>query len=103
MFRGSIPGHALGLDRNRENGHLPLFSNYFHRTNPLFPVKYFQHRFQKARPLFNRILEGVTVYDDYFKFKDDALGRVGFTSYKKCTVAVWMLAYGVSGDLFDEH
>ena len=42
-------------------------------------------------------------YDKYFECKEDALGKIGFSSYQKCTTAIWMLAYGVPGDLIDEY
>ena len=42
-------------------------------------------------------------HDDYFICKRDALGKLGFSSYKKCTADVRMLAYGVAGDHVDEY
>ena len=45
----------------------------------------------------------MTEYDDYFKCKYDCTGKVGFSSYQKCTAAIRMLAYGVPGDLVDEY
>jgi hypothetical protein len=47
------------------------------------------------------ILHGLRDYDDYFLLKKDVTGKLGFTSYKKCTMAMRMLAYGVVGDLVD--
>jgi hypothetical protein len=55
------------------------------------------------RDLFNRIRLGVLDYDEWFKCKPDATGKLGFSSYQKCTAAVRMLAYGVAGDLVDEY
>jgi hypothetical protein len=45
----------------------------------------------------------VKAYGDYFTDKIDATGKLGFSSIQKCTAAVWMLAYRVTGDLVDEH
>ena len=42
-------------------------------------------------------------YDDYFKCKYDALGKVSFSSYQKCVATGRMLAYGVPGDLVGEY
>ena len=56
-----------------------------------------------SRHLSNRIREGVVGYDDYFECKEDALGKIGFSSYQKCTTAIWMLAYGASGDHTNEY
>ncbi|XP_073363069.1 uncharacterized protein [Aegilops tauschii subsp. strangulata] len=33
----------------------------------------------------------------------DAFGKLGFSSYQKCTAAIRMLAYGIPGDLVDEY
>ena len=56
-----------------------------------------------ARHLFNRIREGVITHAPYFECKTDALGKLGFSSYQKCTAAICMLAYGIPGDLVDEY
>ena len=56
-----------------------------------------------ARHVFNRIREGVVAHDPYFECKTDALGKLGFSSYQKCTAAICMLAYGIPGDLVDEY
>ena len=42
-------------------------------------------------------------YDNYFRCKNDALGKLGFSSYQKCTAAIRMLAYTVPGVLIDEY
>ncbi|KAI4997046.1 hypothetical protein ZWY2020_052388 [Hordeum vulgare] len=103
LFRGSIPGHVPALNRNRESGHFLLWKDYFDSSNPLFKHHKFRHRFRMARHVFNRIREGVVGYDNYFECKDDAIGRIDFSSYQKCTTAIWMLAYEVPGDLIDEY
>ena len=56
-----------------------------------------------SRHLFNCIREVVVGYDDYFECKEGALGKIGFSSYQKCTAAVRMLSCGVPGDLIDEY
>jgi hypothetical protein len=56
-----------------------------------------------SRKLFMMILNGVRVHDDYFTAKPNATGKLGFTSYKKCSATIRMLAYGVAGDLIDEY
>jgi hypothetical protein len=48
-------------------------------------------------------MDGVKLYDDYFHAKVDAIGKVGLSSYQKCTAAIRMLAYGVAGDFVDEY
>jgi hypothetical protein len=49
------------------------------------------------------ILHGVRAYDEYFDAKLDATGKIGFSSYQKCSVAIRQIAYGVRGDLVDEY
>jgi hypothetical protein len=56
-----------------------------------------------SRKLFGQIIEGVRLHDLYFRCKPDATGKLGFSSYHKCSAAIQMLAYGVAGDLVDEY
>jgi hypothetical protein len=56
-----------------------------------------------SRNLFMTILDAVRDHDSYFECKPDATGKIGFSSYQKCCVAIRMLAYGVAGDLIDEY
>ncbi|XP_073362617.1 uncharacterized protein [Aegilops tauschii subsp. strangulata] len=99
---GSVPGRAPNLNRNRERGHALLYADYFANT-PLFKPDKFRRRFRMARHMFNRIREGVVAHDPYFDCKTDALGKLGFSSYQKCTAAIRMLAYGIPDDLVDEY
>ncbi|KAF5451689.1 hypothetical protein F2P56_026775 [Juglans regia] len=56
-----------------------------------------------SRDLFLRIHSAVEAYDNYFVQKRDASGRLGLSSLQKMTVAIRMLAYGVTADLMDEY
>jgi hypothetical protein len=51
-----------------------------------------------SRKLFLKILNGVRAHDDYFTARPDATGKLGFTSYQKCSTTICMLAYEVAGD-----
>ncbi|KAI4963769.1 hypothetical protein ZWY2020_010532 [Hordeum vulgare] len=101
-YRGSLPGRAPNLNRNRERGQALLCVDYFANT-PLFKPDKFRRRFRMARHVFNRIREGVVAHDPYFQCKTDALGKLGFSFCQKCTAAIRMLAYGIPGDLVDEY
>ncbi|XP_073355232.1 uncharacterized protein [Aegilops tauschii subsp. strangulata] len=101
-YSGSVPGRAPNLNRNRERGHALLYADYFSNTLLFKPDK-FRRRFRMARHVFNRIREGVVAHDPYFECKTDALGKLGFSSYQKCTTAIRMLAYGIPGNLVDEY
>jgi hypothetical protein len=96
VYRGSFPGCVAVLDRKRERGHDMLFYDYFHYNKELFTPQMFRRRFRMSRPLFNRIMDGVKIYDDYFIAKQDAVGKVGMSSYQKCTASIRMLAYGAA-------
>jgi hypothetical protein len=100
--RGSVPGRAPNLERNREAGHVQLYNDYFHPTEAVFKAQ-FRRRFRMSRKVFMNIIEGVRLHDPYFQCKPDATGKIGFTSYQKCSAAIRMLAYGVAGDLVDEY
>jgi hypothetical protein len=56
-----------------------------------------------SRKFFLTVLNGVRAHDDYFTARPDAISKLGFTSYQKCSAAIHMLAYGVAGDLIDEY
>jgi hypothetical protein len=54
-----------------------------------------------SRKLSPEIMHGLRFYDDYFNLKRDAIGKLGFTSYQKCTATIRMLR--VSIDLVDKY
>ncbi|KAF5477195.1 hypothetical protein F2P56_003862 [Juglans regia] len=56
-----------------------------------------------SHPLFLRILNEVDYYEPYFIQIRDNARRLGFSSMQKITVALRMLAYGVTGDFMDEY
>ena len=101
--QGSTSKRSAILDRQREAGHAQLYKDYFHPSDPTYKEKTFRPRFWMSSGMFKRIREGVAVYDDYFIAKPDACGKLGFTSYQKCSAAIRMLAYGVTGDIVDEY
>jgi hypothetical protein len=42
------------------------------------------------------LLKVFHLHDPYFRCKPDATGKLGFSSYQKCSTAIRMLAYGVA-------
>jgi hypothetical protein len=91
------------VDRDREAGHDRLYKDYFDPIKPVYKAKEFHRRYRMPRELFLVILNGVRDYDDYFEAKYDCTGKIGFSSYQKCSAAVRQLAYGVPGDLIDDY
>ena len=61
---GSVVGQAPALDRERENGHLRLWKDYFNPVKTTYLASVFRRYFRMSRPLFMRLLEGVRAYDD---------------------------------------
>jgi hypothetical protein len=55
------------------------------------------------RKLFLNIVYDVQCFDNYFICKKDCTGMVGFSSLKKCTTALRMLAYRPPGDSQDDY
>ena len=98
-----VKGREANVDREREAGHVRLYKDYFHQTNPVHKAKAFRRRYRMSREVFLRILNGVRDYDDYFQAKRDCTGKLGLSSYQKCSAAVRQLAYGVPGDILDDY
>jgi hypothetical protein len=81
QWRGSVPGRAANLDRNWENNHVQLYTDYFHPKMALYR-NYFRRCFRMSRKLFGRIIEGVRLYDPYFRCKPDATLNLAFLHIK---------------------
>ncbi|XP_058768837.1 uncharacterized protein LOC131642629 [Vicia villosa] len=90
------------IDRNREEGHIRLFNDYF-SENPVYTDAQFRRRFRMHRHLFLRIVETLGNHDEYFQMRVDATGKMGLSPLQKCTSAIRMLAYGSSADIVDEY
>uniref|UniRef100_A0A0D3DQY9 DDE Tnp4 domain-containing protein n=1 Tax=Brassica oleracea var. oleracea TaxID=109376 RepID=A0A0D3DQY9_BRAOL len=54
-------------------------------------------------PLFVRIVERLSTEVPYFQQRKNAHGRYGLSALQKRTAAIRMLAYGQSGDTYDEY
>jgi hypothetical protein len=103
VYRGSVKSRKPNAKHNREKGHYQLYHDYFHPSNPIFNSEKIRCSYQISMKLFLMILNGVRAHDDYFTARPDAIGKLGFTSYQKCSAAIRMLAYGVASDLIDEY
>ncbi|KAL0855228.1 hypothetical protein Bca101_060380 [Brassica carinata] len=90
------------IERDREQGHIQLVNDYF-TGNPTYTTEQFRRRFRMNKPLFLRIVERVTNEVPFFQQRPDATGRNGLSPLQKCTGAMRMLAYGQSGDTYDEY
>ncbi|XP_033138840.1 uncharacterized protein LOC103847589 [Brassica rapa] len=90
------------IERDREQGHIQLWNDYFDE-NPTYTTDMFRRRFRMNKPLFLRIVERLTTGVPYFQQRVNAHGRKGLSPLQKCTAAIRMLAYGQSGDTYDEY
>ncbi|XP_074305606.1 uncharacterized protein LOC141640824 [Silene latifolia] len=61
-------------ERNREEGHMRLFKDYFH-DNPVYPDHLYRRRFRIRKPLFLRLVEAVSVNDTFFQAGPNGSGR----------------------------
>ncbi|CAL1354785.1 unnamed protein product [Linum trigynum] len=86
---------------NKEDGQRRLMQDYF-TPNPTYDAKAFTRRYRMPPALFNRVMNDVVQYDDYFKQGTNAAGRDSFSPHQKLTAAFRMLAYGCSADSLDE-
>ncbi|XP_048593374.1 uncharacterized protein LOC125576899 [Brassica napus] len=96
------PRRRAYIDRDREVGHNQLWNDYF-TENPTYPPELFRRRFRMNKPLFLRIVERLSSEVPYFQQRRNAHGRNGLSALQKCTAAIHMLAYGQSGDTYDEY
>ncbi|XP_058769750.1 uncharacterized protein LOC131643522 [Vicia villosa] len=90
------------IDRNREEGNIRLFNDYF-SENPVYTDAQFRRRFRMHRHLFLRIVETLGNHDEYFQMRVDATGKMGLSPLQKCISSIRMLAYGSSTDIVDEY
>uniref|UniRef100_A0A0D3C1W7 DDE Tnp4 domain-containing protein n=1 Tax=Brassica oleracea var. oleracea TaxID=109376 RepID=A0A0D3C1W7_BRAOL len=90
------------IERNREEGHLRLWNDYFSDT-PTYPANFFRRRFRMNKPLFMHIVDQLSTQVQYFREKKDGLGRNSLSPLQKCTAAIRVLAYGSAADTADEY
>lgn len=102
VIRGSRPGKSANLDRGRADGATQLYRDYF-SPNPTYPEHMFSRRFRLSRQSFIDICNKLEQTNRYFQQRKDCTGLLGFNKYQKCTAAMRMIAYGVSGDAVDDY
>ena len=96
------PKRRSYIERERELGHKQLWNDYF-AENPTYQPEMFRRRFRMNKTLFLRIVQSLTNELPYFQQRRNAHGRLGLSALQKCTAAIRMLAYGQSGDMYDEY
>nr|VDD46508.1 unnamed protein product [Brassica oleracea] len=96
------PKRRAYIERDREQGHNQLWNDYF-SEHPTYPREMFRRHFRMNKPLFLRIVDRLSNEVPYFEQRRNAHGRYGLFALQKCTAAIRMLAYGQSGDAYDEY
>jgi len=95
-------GKRTYIERNREEGHIRLWNDYF-SEEPTFPRYLFRRRFRMNKDLFMRIVYRLSEEFRFFQQRRDATGRDGLSPLQKCTAAIRLLAYGSADDSVDEY
>ncbi|KAL0875314.1 hypothetical protein Bca101_025019 [Brassica carinata] len=88
------------IERNREQGHIRLWNDYFSETST-YPHHLFRRRFRMNKPLFMQIVHRLSNEIQYFRDTQDGLRRKSLS--QKCTAALRVLAYGSAADTVDEY
>lgn len=102
VHRGSVKGRSKNLPRNRVEGQLRLYKDYFHLTDPVFKEKMFR-AVEDVKGVVHGHSPGRQTLHPYFQCRPDAVGALGFNSYQKSSAAIRMLSYGMVADIFDEY
>ncbi|XP_047961763.1 uncharacterized protein LOC125206561 [Salvia hispanica] len=90
------------VPREHDVSHQRLFANCF-AEQPRWGPTGFHRRFRMQRDLFLSIVRTLEGRDEYLQYQEDGIGRPGLTPLQKCTVAIRLLAYGTTADMFDEY
>ncbi|KAL0864906.1 hypothetical protein Bca101_044024 [Brassica carinata] len=90
------------IERNREEGHIRLWNDYFSES-PTYPDNLFRRRFRMNKPLFMQIVYQLSNEVQYFRQTQDGLGRTSLSPLQKCNAALRVLAYGSAADSVNEY
>ncbi|XP_020272406.1 uncharacterized protein LOC109847586 [Asparagus officinalis] len=100
--RSEQPRKRKSIHRDHHAAHERLMADYFTESCTYTDAQ-FRRRYRMKRPLFPRIVDSISNYDDYFTQRRNNAGKLGLTPIQKCTAAIRMLAYGVAADACDEY
>ncbi|XP_020253094.1 uncharacterized protein LOC109830287 [Asparagus officinalis] len=100
--RSEQPRKRKSIHRDHHAAHERLMADYFAESCTYTDAQ-FRRRYRMKRPLFLRIVDSISNYDDYFTQRRNNAGKLGLTPIQKCTAAIRMLAYGVAADACDEY
>jgi len=90
------------IRRDREDVHGRLYRDYF-ADDSMYNETHFRRRFRMRKHLFLRIVDVLSSRFEYFQMRYYGVGRHELSPLTKCTVAMRMLANGISTDRVDEY
>ena len=90
------------VPRDRIAAHHRLYADDF-APEPRYGDNLFPRRFRMSHPMFLRIVSALERRYEYFRMREDAVGKPGYTPIQKCTAAIRQLAYRGAADMFDEY
>ncbi|KAL7610663.1 hypothetical protein Lser_V15G14367 [Lactuca serriola] len=85
------------INMNSEAAHTLLVRDYVD-NDCVYNNAQFKRRFRINKRLFMRIMNDLEANYEYFQWRYDARGRLGFSHLQKCTIAVRILAYDNAAD-----
>ncbi|XP_020262746.1 uncharacterized protein LOC109838734 [Asparagus officinalis] len=100
--RNEQPRKRNSIYRNHEAAHQRLMADYFDESCTYTDMQ-FRRRYRMKMPLFLRIVDSLSNYDNYFTQRRNSAGKLGLSPIQKCTATIRMLAYGVAADACDEY
>lgn len=93
---GSKPGRAASIDRDCASESKSLFEDFFSR-NATYSDHMFSRCYRVSKIIFLTICEKLESRCGFFQQRTDGAGLKDFEIYQKCTSALRLLAYGLSG------
>ncbi|XP_013633894.1 PREDICTED: uncharacterized protein LOC106339596 [Brassica oleracea var. oleracea] len=81
---------------------MQLWNDYF-SEDAAYLSHMFRRCFRMNKPLFMRIVDGLSAEIPYFQQRREATGRFGHSLLQKATTTIRIMAYGCPADAVDEY
>ncbi|XP_042029825.1 uncharacterized protein LOC121776714 [Salvia splendens] len=94
--------HRRTIPRDHTGEHQRLMADFF-GDNPRYPSEIFRRRFRMSQQLFTHIATTLAARYRCFTLRSDCTGRIGLSTFHKCTAAIRQLAYAGPTDMFDKY
>ncbi|XP_042027321.1 uncharacterized protein LOC121774527 [Salvia splendens] len=94
--------HQRTICRDHAGAHQLPMDDYF-GDNPRYTPEIFRQRFRMSQRLFIHIAASLVGWYRCFTLRRDACGRIGLSTYQKCTSAIRQLFYADPADMVYEY